>query len=344
MKNKRKVLLIYTGGTIGMVYDKKLKTLVPINFDQLNTYISYLDRMPIDIAHVSFETPIDSSNILPRHWIELAEIIEKNYNLFDGFVILHGTDTMAYTASALSFLLENLNKPIIMTGSQLPLDMIRTDGRENLIASLEIASAYDNDKPIVPEVAIYFENKLFRGNRTSKFNAENFDAFYSGNYPVLAQVGVHIRYYHEYINKPNNKQLKVYKNLDNSVGLVKIYPGMPIKNMSDILCDNDLKIIILETFGSGNAPTYDDFLQTIKTAIQHGKIILNITQCKAGRVELGRYETSLSLENIGVISGKDITTESAITKSMFLLGNIKDKNKIKELLQTPLRGEMSEFN
>jgi L-asparaginase len=298
--------------------------------------------MPIDIRHISFENPIDSSNILPKHWVKLVDIIEKHYIEYDGFLILHGTDTMAYTASALSFLLENLNKPVILTGSQLPLDMIRTDGRDNLIAALEIASAYKDDLPIVPEVAIYFENKLFRGNRTSKFNAENFDAFYSGNYPVLAQVGVHIKYYTEYINKPTNKPLKVYKKLDNSVGLIKIYPGMPIKILEDILYDKDLKLVILETFGTGNAPTYDEFLKPIKKAIEDKKVILNITQCKAGKVELGRYATSLSLENLGVISGADMTVESAITKSMFVLGNFTDKNQIIRLLQTSLRGEMTD--
>lgn len=316
--------------------------LVPFNFSNLMKYIPLLKNFKKNIDSISFENPIDSSNVNPDFWIKLVEIISENYENYDGFVVLHGSDTMAYTASALSFMLENLNKPVILTGSQLPIGLLRTDGRENLIASLEIASSYIDNKPVVPEVCIYFENFLFRGNRTHKQNAENFKAFISSNYPYLAEVGIHIKYDHKYINKPTIDFLIPHYKLDNNVIVLKLFPGINTSFIESIIGINGLKAIILETYGSGNAPTDSKLVDLLKKAIDSGIIIFNVTQCESGMVEQGRYETSVQLKEIGVIGGKDITTEAALAKLMYLLGENFSKKQIEKLLPISLRGEISE--
>ena len=335
------LLIIYTGGTIGMVKDPVTGALQPYPFEDIYKLMPVLRNFDFTLHSVSFKPLIDSSNVTPAFWVKLASIIEENYEKYDGFVVLHGTDTMSYSASMLSFMLENLNKPVIFTGSQLPMGVIRTDGRDNFINAIEIAAANINGKPLVPEVAIYFENKLMRGNRTNKYNAENFNAFLSGNYPPLATVGVHIRYNTELILKPGNKALKVHKVLDNSVIILKLFPGIAeivVKNALNIV---GLKGVILETYGAGNAPTDKWFIEALSQAINKGIIIYNVTQCKGGAVDMGKYETSMQLSQIGVIGGYDITTESAVAKMMFLLGQGISTTELKRLLQLPLRGELT---
>jgi L-asparaginase len=336
------LLIIYTGGTIGMIKDPVTGALQPYHFEDIYKLMPVLRNFDYTLRSVSFEPLIDSSNVTPSFWVKLATVIEENYEKYDGFVVLHGTDTMSYSASMLSFMLENLNKPVIFTGSQLPMGVIRTDGRDNFINAIEIAAAQKDNLPLVPEVAIYFENKLMRGNRTSKFNAENFNAFLSGNYPSLAEVGVHIRYNSEMLLKPNNLKLKVNKKLDNSVIILKLFPGIAeivVKNALNII---GLKGVILETYGAGNAPTDEWFIDALTEAIDKGIIIYNVTQCKGGAVDMGKYETSMKLSEIGVIGGSDITTESAIAKMMFLLGQGYDYKEVIKLLQIPLRGELTD--
>ncbi len=341
MESERSILVIYTGGTIGMIQNPKTGALQPFDFDQMYKQMPILKNLNYLIDFYSFSPLIDSSNMNPEFWVKLAILIEENYERYDGFVVLHGTDTMAYSASALSFMLENLNKPVIFTGSQLPMGVIRTDGRENFITSIEIAAAMKDDLSVVPEVAIYFEDQLLRGNRTTKFNAENFDAFFSGNYPVLANVGVHIKYNYNNIRKSNFKKLKVHKNFDNNIGILKLFPGINKATVKSIVNTMGMKAMLLETFGSGNAPTDKWFLDILEQAIKNELIILNVTQCKSGSVEIGKYETSIDLGRIGVIGGNDITTESAITKLMYLFGEGYSNNKIRQLLEKSLRGEMT---
>lgn len=336
-----KILIIYTGGTIGMVRDKETGSLHPVNGQELHEHIPILDKLDYRIEFYSFDPLLDSSDMNPGHWIELVTVIEKNYGLYDGFVVLHGSDTMAYTASALSFMLENLNKPVILTGSQLPLGMIRSDGRENLVTAIEIAAAQEDETPIVPEVAIYFENKLLRGNRTFKYNAEHFEAFRSGNYPPLAEVGIHIKFNYNAILKPNFKTLKAHKDLDNNIVILKLFPGISREAVRSQLEIKGLKAVILETYGSGNAMTDPWFLEMIAETIKKGIIVLNVTQCKAGAVEMGKYQTSRELGHIGVYSGHDITAESAMAKLMYLLGAGMEKAEVEKFLQVSLRGEIT---
>ena len=336
-----KLLIIYTGGTIGMVKDPATGALQPYAFEDIYKLMPVLRNFDYALHSVSFNPLIDSSNVTPAFWIKLAAVIEENYEKYDGFVVLHGTDTMSYSASMLSFMLENLGKPVIFTGSQLPMGVVRTDGRDNFINAIEIAAARNGDKPMVPEVAIYFENKLMRGNRTSKYNAENFNAFLSGNYPPLAEVGVHIRYHSHLILNAESGKLTVRKNLDNSVIILKLFPGIAEIVVKNALSISGLKGVVLETYGAGNAPTDDWFIEALQEAIRKGIIIYNVTQCYGGAVDMGKYETSVRLSQIGVVGGYDITTESAVAKMMYLLGQELSHGEIIRLLQVPLRGELT---
>lgn len=340
-KEEISILVLYTGGTIGMMQDPKTGALVPFDFDNIYVHLPVLKNFGYQIDFYSFDPLIDSSNMSPDFWARLAQKIGEEYENYDGFVVLHGSDTMAYTASALSFMLENLSKPVVLTGSQLPMGVVRTDGRENFLAAIEIAAAKEDDTAIVPEVCIFFQDQLLRGNRTTKFDAENFNAFASTNYPLLADVGVHIKYNTEKIMKPNFKRLKVHTNMERNVGILKLFPGISEDYVRHALRSPHLKAMVLETFGSGNATTAMWFLDSLKEAVDNGLIILNITQCKAGSVEMGRYETSLDMVRIGVISGHDMTTEAAVTKLMYLLGEGLPSDKIKQVLQMSIRGEMS---
>lgn len=341
MFSQIKILIIYTGGTIGMVKDKTTGSLHPLNGNELYEQIPILGKFDYHIDFYSFDPLLDSSNMNPKHWVELATVIEENYEAYDGFVVLHGSDTMAYTASALSFMLENLNKPVIFTGSQLPLGMIRSDGRENLVTAIEIAAAQEEETPIVPEVAVYFENKLLRGNRTSKFNAEHFSAFMSGNYPPLAEVGVHIKFNNNAILKPNFKALKVHSKLDNNITILKLFPGISKESVTAQFSIPGLRAVVLETYGSGNATTDKWFLDVIREAVKKDILVLNVTQCKLGSVEMGKYQTSRELGEIGVISGRDITTESAVAKLMYLLGTGLGSDEVRKMLSYSLRGELT---
>jgi L-asparaginase len=344
MKNEKKIsiLIIYTGGTIGMVRDPASGSLVPIDFRHISDHVPELKKFGYKLNSISFDPVQDSSNIDPGVWIKMAGIIGAAYNDFDGFVVLHGTDTMAYSASALSFMLENLGKPVIFTGSQLPIGLLRTDGKENLITAIEIAAAKESGLPAVPEVCIYFDNKLTRGNRTTKMSAEHFDAFNSPNYPPLAEVGLHLKYSRNLISlPPENHNLVVHNTFDTNVAILKLFPGINRKLVQAILKTEELRGLIIETFGSGNAPTYDWFLADLKQFIDTGGIILNVTQCHGGSVEMGLYETSRQMLAAGVVSGKDITSEASVTKLMSLLGRYRSREDVVESLNKSLAGEIS---
>lgn len=334
------ILIIYTGGTIGMMKDHASGTLKPFNFDNLYNYIPAFKAFNYRINAISFDPLIDSSNIQPCHWVKMAKLIEENYESYDGFVILHGSDTMAYTASALSFMLENLNKPVILTGSQLPLGELRTDGRENFISAVEIAAANIDGTPVVPEVCIYFENELYRGNRTYKYNAENFNAFNSGNFPILAKAGIELKFFHERILKPNFKKLKIHTNLETSVTTLKLFPGISKEHIEAVLNIKGLRALIIETYGSGNAMTESWFIELFEQAIKNGLIVINVTQCLSGSVDMLKYETGKRLNDIGVISGHDITSSAALTKLMVLLGENDDRQKVVERFNKVMAGEM----
>lgn len=337
-----RVLLIYTGGTIGMVQEGEFGYYKPFDFGNLLDQIPELKKMEVETQTVSFENPIDSSDMNPSVWEKIADIIYENYDSFDGFVVLHGSDTMAYTASALSFILEGLNKPVILTGSQLPIGVIRTDGKENLITAIEIAGAKINDRPLVPEVAIYFEYRLLRGNRTSKVNAQGFEAFASYNYPNLAQAGVHINYNHEVIAPFNPEaKLTLNKGFCNQVMVLRIFPGIDESLIAHLFAAPNLKGVILHTFGSGNAPSSSAFLHALEKAAREGLVLLNITQCQSGFVEQGRYETSRAFSDIGIVPGADMTIESGLSKMMHLLENYTDRKEVERLLAENLRGEIT---
>ena len=326
-----------------MMPNPETGALEPFPFDDVYRYIPMLRLIDTEVDFYTLYPLIDSSDMKPDFWVRLAQLIYEKYRQYDGFVILHGTDTMSYTASALSFMFSHLAKPVILTGSQLPLGVIRTDGRENFLNSIEIAAARENDLPIITEVCIYFEDKLYRGNRTYKENAEMFNAFASSNYPFLAEVGVNIKYNKQYMHREFDVNALVLEDqLDSGIAILKLFPGISEAVIRSVLGAPGLKAVILETFGSGNAPTSSWFINPIQEAIEKGIIIYNVTQCKGGgSVALGKYNASLQLSLSGVISGFDITTEAAVTKMMYLLGNYEDKSLIKKLLETPLKGEMT---
>ncbi|HHC80902.1 MAG TPA: asparaginase [Flavobacteriia bacterium] len=343
MTKKPEILLIYTGGTIGMIKDYESKALKVFDFDHLYENIPELNQLECHIESISFENPIDSSNMNINYWIAIVEIIEQHYESKDGFVILSGSDTMSYTSSAISFMIENLNKPIIFTGSQLPIGDLRTDAKENLITAIQIASAVDkNGFPMVTEVGLYFEYKLYRANRTTKINAEQFEAFTSPNYPPLAESGVHLKFNKNKLLRPDrNSKLVVRKKLIDNLIILKLFPGITEQIVKNIFEIHGLKGVILETYGSGNAPTEKWFLTLLKKALRKGICIVDVTQCIGGSVMLGQYETSIELQKIGLISGKDITTESAVAKLMYLLGEKIPNSEFKSVFEKPLRGEMS---
>ena len=337
------VLLIYTGGTIGMIENTATGALENFNFEQLQRHIPELQKFNFPIDTYQFDPPMDSSDMEPDMWRKLVHIIHENYDRYHGFVILHGTDTMAYTASALSFMLEGLDKPVILTGSQLPIGVLRTDGKENLMTSIEIAAAQDKEgKALVPEVCIFFENHLMRGNRTTKMNAENFNAFRSFNYPVLAEAGIHIKYNQAQIHVNKSKQeLVPHYLLDTNIVVLKLFPGIQENVIATMLGTKGLKAVVLETYGSGNAPRKEWFIRRLCQASAQGIVIVNVTQCNAGMVEMERYETGYQLLQAGVVSGYDSTTESAVTKLMFLLGHGYTPDEIRDRMNRSIAGEIT---
>lgn len=343
MSAHSKVLIIYTGGTIGMIRNAETGALETFNFEHLSHHVPEMKSFDFIIDSYQFNPPIDSSDMDPSLWEELVEIIKKNYENYDGFVILHGTDTMAYTASALSFMLEGLSKPVILTGSQLPIDILRTDGKENLLTAIELAAAKDeNGKARVAEVCIFFERKLLRGNRVTKADAEQFDAFCSYNYPPLATVGVDIKYNDNFIHKPQSEvPFTPNAATENGIIALTLFPGICQQLLEDVLKTPYIKGIILRTFGSGNAPRHAWLTEALTQASQQGKVIVNITQCQGGSVEMGRYETGLQLLKSGVISGKDMTLEAAITKLMILFGRGYTPEEVRKRMNEPIAGEIS---
>ncbi len=335
-----KLLIIYTGGTIGMVNNPQTGALIPFDFEQIQQNVPEMVRLNYQLDVHSFDPILDSSNMHPDIWAKLARIIENKYNHYDGFVILHGSDTMAFTASALSFMLENLGKPVVLTGSTLPIGEIRTDAKENLITALEIAATKKQGKAMVPEVCIYFDYQLFRGNRAIKYNSEKFEAFRTPNYPKLAEAGVHLTFFKNYIQQQPKEAFKVHADFNANIGVLKMYPGITPQAVQAVT-RSSVNAIVLETFGSGNTTTAAWFIESLQEAIDAGKVVVDITQCQVGSVELGKYETSKQLQQMGVVSGYDLTFEAAVTKLMYLMGRGLPTPEIAKLMEQSLRGELT---
>lgn len=338
MKN---IFIIYTGGTIGMVLDQKTGSFVPFDFELIASNLPDLSRLDYKLTVHSFEPIIDSSDMNEQIWVEMAEIIKANYELYDGFVILHGSDTMSFSASILSFMLEGLQKPIILSGSQLPIGEIRTDARENLMTALEIASAKKDGRSIVQEVCILFDNKLFRGNRSFKYNSAKFEAFRSPNYPVLAEAGIHLNYHEEVLLDNTDKEFIIHTELDNQVSVLKLFPAINRHTVRNIL-QSGARGIVMETFGAGNTMTDQWFIDELADATANGVNIVDISQCKVGSVEMGRYGTSAKLRGVGILNGYDMTFEAAITKLMYLQGQLADQREVAHWMQQSIRGELTQ--
>lgn len=341
-QNTCTILLIYTGGTIGMQRNHRSEALKPFDFSKLLKKIPELNQLDCRIESQSFPAPLDSSNMNPGHWAMLADMIGKAYDHFDGFVVLHGSDTMSYTASALSFMLENLQKPVVFTGSQLPIGDLRTDAKENLITAIQFASLQHEGRPVIREVCLFFENQLYRGNRTTKINAEHFEAFASPNYPPLALSGVHLKVNEDFLWRSGaGKPLRVHPEMETAIATIRLFPGLSREVFTAILGIPGLRGVILETYGAGNAPTEVWLLEALSEAIGRGLPIVNVSQCPGGSVMMGQYETSESLQRLQLISGRDISTEAAIAKLMYLLGSRVSRATFKTIFETSLRGEMS---
>lgn len=334
------ILLIYTGGTIGMIKNPMTGELESFNFKHIHDHVPELGRLNVHIESISFDEPIDSSEMNLVHWKIMAELVRDHYENYDGFVILHGSDTMAFSASALSFMLQGLKKPVVFTGSQLPIGTIRTDGKENLITAIEIAGMKDeNGVALLQEVAVYFEYSLYRGNRSSKISANQFEAFQSPNYPELAKAGVQIEWQKDRLFRSPLNELKVFTALSDELALIRLFPGIHFGVYETVFTNPQVKAIVLETYGSGNAPSDKTFQALVSNFIEGGGVVLNITQCASGAVQQGAYQTSSFFERVGVVSGRNLTSEAAITKLMYLLGQPSTLD-VKQKLQESLVGEM----
>lgn len=342
LMNAPRILLIYTGGTIGMLENPVTGALEAFDWEHISNFVPELERFHYDIDTVTFGPPIDSSDMEPKYWCRMVEIIAQNYEQYDGFVLLHGTDTMAFTASALSFMLENLDKPVVVTGSQLPIGQLRTDGKENLLTAIEIAAARHADgAPVVPEVCIFFENRLLRGNRTTKINSEGFNAFRSFNYPALAHAGIHIRFEEPYILRRPTAAFRPFCQLDTHVAILTLFPGIREEVVAAVANIPGLRGLVLKTYGAGNAPRKPWLYEQLTALCQRGVVIVNTSQCATGAVDMGRYETSLRLIEAGVLNGRDMTVEAVVAKLMFLLGHETDLEVVKAKMNTSLAGEVT---